>query len=1039
MGTARPVRILRFGAFRLDLRARELLMNGVRVRLPEQSVQVLVMLAETPGEVVTREELHHKLWPNGTIVEFDAGINAAIRRLRQALQDSADKPRFIETLPRRGYRFLVPVEILELEGTIPPSESEACRDGLVGQTVSHYRVLRAIGQGAMGVVFQAEDIRLGRQVALKFLPDGLIDSPRARQRFEREAHAASTLNHPNICTIHEVEEHQGQPFIVMELLEGQTLCERLGGPGFQTQNARIHGAESDGASSHFPVRAALPVDELLNLSVQIADGLEAAHAKGIIHRDIKPANIFITTRGQAKILDFGVAKLVQTGDGVARSSDSPPPVVPTSSNDGKHLTQHGAVIGTAAYMSPEQIRGEKLDARTDLFSFGLVLYEMTTGQPAFAGSTIAAVQDAILHRAPKPPRESNPDLLPRLEEIIAKALEKDPIRRYQHASEILADLKRLNRVSEALASAGKTRVLVRPWQFTAIGMALIFAAFLAFRFRPTVPPPRITGSTALTNDGREKEMIVTDGSRIYYSSFSGNRTSLFQVSTKGGDPVPLETAIPEAYIGNISPDGSELLLAKFDRGSSSDSDLWDLWIMPVLGHSARRLANIRASDPSDAAWSPDGKELVYSQVSSIFRAKVDGNESKKVVTDPAGGMVNWIRWSPDGNRLRFTLCPKSGGEELWEVAADGKNLHPLLSGWSKPGSECCGTWTDDGKYFVFESKRGGPANIWAIREGQDFYRKVSHEPVQLTTGPTSARTPLPSADGKKLFVSTPRLRGELVRYDAAARQFVTYLSGISAVGVSLSPDRRWVVYANYPARTLWRSKVDGSERLQLTFPPLYALGGRWSPDGTRIAYSAVGEDKPSNVYVVSADGASTEQETSAEYGSVFGGWSPDGNALLIGRFPKKDNLDGPVVIEILDLRTHALREIPGAEGFSSPQWSPDGRQICALSRAKDRILLFDLQTRKRSELAKTKPGAGNIVWSSSGAYIYFLGTPLSAEAEGIFRVRVTDQKLEEVVGLKHFRQATAWGSWTGLAPDNSPLLVREIGSTEIYALDWEAP
>jgi serine/threonine protein kinase len=310
---------------------------------------------------------------------------------------------------------------------------------LIGKKVSHYRVLGAIGSGGMGVVYKAEDIRLGRLVALKFLPDELTDNPQALERFEREARAASTLNHPNICTIYEVEEYDGKPFIVMELLQGQTVRERLasrtpsalGGPG-----------------------AALRIEELVMFAIQIADGLDAAHRKGIIHRDIKPANIFITREGQVKILDFGLAKLADSALIKYTSASEGPATLaahetPTASADREHLTREGAMMGTASYMSPEQIRGEKIDARTDLFSFGLVLYEMATGRQAFSGTTTAVVHDAILNREPVSPLILNASLPPKLEEIVNKALEKRPELRYQHASDIRTDLNRLKRDTDS--------------------------------------------------------------------------------------------------------------------------------------------------------------------------------------------------------------------------------------------------------------------------------------------------------------------------------------------------------------------------------------------------------------------------------------------------------------------------------------------------------------------------------------------------------------------------------------------------------------
>jgi serine/threonine protein kinase/Flp pilus assembly protein TadD len=439
--------VVRFGAFELDLRASELRKHGVKIGLPEQSIQILAMLVKRSREVVLREEICKTLWPNDTIVEFDHSINAAINRLRSALGDEAAKPRYIETLPRRGYRFLIPVKCVEPAS--PPSPVAAAVSkaigtaNLLGKRVSHYRVLEILGGGGMGVVYKAEDIKLGRSVALKFLPEELADDRTALERFEREARAASALNHPNICTIYEFGEHLGQPFIAMEFLEGQTLRERI-----------ATGISSGSDIGSPRLGSALRIDELLSVAIQIADGLEVAHLKGIIHRDIKPANIFITNRREAKILDFGLAKLEQrilssaqhdNADGVIVNASERPDLrqgsgLPSPVSD-PHLTLTGVALGTAPYMSPEQVRGEKVDARTDLFSFGLVLYEMATGQQAFSGETALVLRGAILNHTPAPAADLNPELPLKLVETIDRALRKNRDERYQAASEMCRDLK----------------------------------------------------------------------------------------------------------------------------------------------------------------------------------------------------------------------------------------------------------------------------------------------------------------------------------------------------------------------------------------------------------------------------------------------------------------------------------------------------------------------------------------------------------------------------------------------------------------------
>jgi serine/threonine protein kinase/tetratricopeptide (TPR) repeat protein len=454
--------------------------------LQEQPLQILRMLIERDGELLPREEIKKKFWPNDTVVEFDHSINAAIKNLRRALGDSAEEPRFIQTFPRRGYRLMVSVEWSDDSSASPSGETGGIavrlqsQPGLIGTKVSHYRVLEVVGGGGMGMVYKAEDLKLGRHVALKFLPPELASDPVALQRFEREARAASSLDHPNICTIHEVEEHDGQPFIVMQLLHGETLRDRL---------AALAAAQNR-----------LPLDELLDIAIQICHGLEAAHAKGIIHRDIKPANIFLTSAGQVKILDFGLAKLLveapqfspadinEDGDEIykhhldedadrrAEAGLFHPPAKPADAT----LTRFGVAMGTEGYMSPEQIRGEKLDARTDIFSFGLVLYEMATGQRAFSGETAAVVHDAILNNSPMPVRDLNSTLPPKFVAIIDKALEKDREQRYQSAAGMDDDLRHLR--------AKPSVRLPAKWKWyaaAALLIAIVVAGSLYWRARRT--------------------------------------------------------------------------------------------------------------------------------------------------------------------------------------------------------------------------------------------------------------------------------------------------------------------------------------------------------------------------------------------------------------------------------------------------------------------------------------------------------------------------------------------------------------------------
>jgi Tol biopolymer transport system component len=463
---------------------------------------------------------------------------------------------------------------------------------------------------------------------------------------------------------------------------------------------------------------------------------------------------------------------------------------------------------------------------------------------------------------------------------------------------------------------------------------------------------------------------------------------------------------------------------------------YPFWVLPALGGSPHRLGDVVAHA---GAWSPDGTELVYGKGTELYLAKSDGTESRKLVT--VAGSPDQIRWSPDGRLLRFTvLDPRSNSASLWEVKSDGGNLHPLLPRWSTPSSEHEGIWTADEKYFLFTSSHGVgtpdvSGDVWAIREKSGFFQTAETQPTQLTAGPMSTGATVPSKDGKKLFVIGWKPRGELVRYDSKSRQFVPYLSGISADGLGFSRDGEWVAYVTFPDGVLWRSRVDGSQRLQLSFAPMRALLPRWSPDGKQIVFMGTTPGKPWKIWLVSAEGGSSQQLLPGERGEFDPNWSPDGKVIVFGRAPWIGAEDsGKMAVQLLDLRTHEISALPGSEGLYSPRWSPNGRYLCALPADSRKLLLFDFRTQTWVELANAYVGFPS--WSRDGDYIYF--DSFWGEEPAWSRVRISDHKLEKLVSLQGFRRSGTY-YWSGLAPDDSPLVVRDVGTADIYALDWDAP
>jgi len=859
-----------------------------------------------------------------------------------------------------------------------------------GTKLGQYEILSPLGAGGMGEVYRARDSRLNRDVAIKVLP-GLSSEQDRLIRFEQEARATAALNHPNILAIFQMGTHVGVPYIVTELLEGKTLAESLR-------------------------RGPLPPRRAIDYGVQIAQGLAAAHEKGIAHRDLKPENLFVTKEGRIKILDFGLAKIAPLKE--------TPDALPT-------ITRHGVAIGTVGYMSPEQVRGQATDHRADIFAFGAILYEMVMGRRSFQKPTEADTISAILNEEPPPISQLAPNTPVALQKVIDRCLAKNPGQRFQSASDLAFALESLSgsTISSPAISYENEKHGISRVRLVSAGALLVTvlgAAILVHFWVQTPPEPKASNYVQLTHDGQRKSLIGTDGLRLYVGlGGSGNSgpQGIAEMSISGGEPkrmpiLPSANMVPV----DLSPDGSEILVVN-GQGAPPRGALWRI---PILGGSARKLGDTAGET---AALSPDGKTLAYGNLNDLFLAKADGTESRRLLS--VKGDIKNVTWSLDSSHFRFDTSETAGtlGQQLaWEVSADGTDLHRLLAGWHDPPDECCGKWTADGKYFIFQSNH----QIWALRQKGSFIQSEP-KPIPLTSSPLSLSSPLPSRDGKRLFVIGQTYRGELMRYDSKSRLFSPFLEGVSAEYVAFSKDGQWVAYVSYPEGTLWRSKLDGSERLQLTYPPIYPVLPRWSPDGKKIVFFefALSSNKPARMYEVSSESGSPEQLIPDDTRHQLDpNWSPEGSKIVYGG----QSNDAESAIRVLDLPSRQISIVPDSQGLFSPRWSPNGRYILAFSADSTKLLLFDFQTQKWTELAKGSMGWLN--WSKDGQSVYVL----HYKGRGaVLRIRISDHKTEQVVDLKNFITGGRYGGWLGLAPDDSPLLLRDAGIQDVYALDWEVP
>jgi Tol biopolymer transport system component/DNA-binding winged helix-turn-helix (wHTH) protein len=734
-----PSRVL-FGLFEADLQTGELWKAGKRIKIQSQPFKVLTALLERPGEIVTREELQLRVWGKDTIVDFDHSLGTAINKIREALSDTADNPRFVETLARRGYRFIAPV-------TNPPS-----------------------------------------------------------QRPAESATTATTENPPSV-----------------------PAADRDQTP-----------------ASAYPASPSGPAhNRILN----------------VLHRGV--------------LLRWGLP---------------------------------AAAVLTAAILG---------------YLYG-----------AQRGSTKSFHINQITHSG---------------------------------------------------------------------------------RISPGAPAMESLPATA------------SDGVRIFASVIENGRAALTQISVSSGEiqplPVPSEIAAPS--LGDLSPDGSRLLL----RSHLSPESEQALWVVPTGGGSALRVADVLAHD---ATWMPDGQSILYATGNELYLTHVNDGGRTSYATLP--GRPFWLRWSPDGKSLRFTLLdPISHTMSLWELPGGTRTPHQILSNWTKPAAECCGTWTADGRFFIYQSSHDGTPDLWRLN-GRD-----TSNPEKLTNGPLSYQAPVAARTGHRIFFLGVDPRSELERYQADQKAFIperTFLA--DANRVDYSRDKRWVAWTDSQGH-LWRARATGSdagsEKLQLTPDSLEVFLAHWSPDGFHLALMAHEPGKAWQIYLITADGGSPEHLLPENHNQADPSWSPDGSRLVFGRVPDlmgKEN--GARNLQILDLGTQRLEVVPGSDGVFSPRWSPDGRYIAALSLDQRRLLLFNTETRTWKTIADTS--VADPVWSSDSRAIYIHA--FMAETQPIYRVSIPDGHLDPIASLANFRTGdTADYFFSGITPDNTPLVRSRSSTGNLYSLDLD--